>query len=335
MPHQFSARTDSNSANNTGLNLTNADAITIEFVADGQDGDLALEPNGGAVDPDTSVVIDGVNYEFTFELSGTLPTSKSDGANQVPGQFEGASINVITVHDYPSAGETTRMVFMPEEDASNEDMDAFGKGAISLQDVNTTDTSAICFAAGTLIETTEGLKPIETLRIGDNVFTLDNGPQPVIWLSKTDLEWPGADPSLRPIAIRKNAFGPNAPMKETVLSPQHRVFLGAHETGGDAALAPARGLLDRKGIRLMRGKKAVSYYHLLLPKHEVVLANGLACESFYPGPEALKTLRKSQRSRLGAALQAAGVSSATEYGGYARRVLSVTQTRALYSGLVD
>lgn len=131
----FWARTDSNSANNPALNLTGDPATQITFVASGTNGDLFLETNGGAPDPDTQVEIGGIAYDFTFELTATLPTLSKDGAQQVPDQFEGSTVITITVHDYPSAGETTRLTFMPNETATQAEMDAFGLGAVDLQNV--------------------------------------------------------------------------------------------------------------------------------------------------------------------------------------------------------
>lgn len=42
--------------------------------------------------------------------------------------------------------------------------------------------SPVCFAAGTLIDTPQGAKPIETLRIGDEVLTKDSGAQKIVWI---------------------------------------------------------------------------------------------------------------------------------------------------------
>ena len=42
--------------------------------------------------------------------------------------------------------------------------------------------SIICFAQGTLIQTPQGERRIETLKPGDMVVTLDNGPKPIRWL---------------------------------------------------------------------------------------------------------------------------------------------------------
>ena len=39
----------------------------------------------------------------------------------------------------------------------------------------------LCFAAGTLIATPEGMVPVETLMAGDQVITRDNGVQRLVW----------------------------------------------------------------------------------------------------------------------------------------------------------
>ncbi|MFP4451018.1 MAG: hypothetical protein ACLFP0_08840, partial [Rhodosalinus sp.] len=44
------------------------------------------------------------------------------------------------------------------------------------------------------------------------------------------------------------------------------------------------------------------YVHLLLPRHDLLLAEGIAAESFYPGPEALAALSPADRAALAAAL---------------------------------
>jgi len=133
----FWARTDSNSANNPALNLTGDPAFQITFVESGTNGDLTLDANGGAPDPDTQVEIGGTFYDFTFALSAELPTLNRDGAQQVPDQFEGNAVFIITVQDYPSAGETARLTFLPDDNATQAEMDAFGNGAIDLQNTGT------------------------------------------------------------------------------------------------------------------------------------------------------------------------------------------------------
>ena len=67
------------------------------------------------------------------------------------------------------------------------DMDYDGDGVANLQNGNTQLTVGdlsptpppVCFVTGTLIDTAKGRIPVEGLRVGDEVLTLDHGLQPV------------------------------------------------------------------------------------------------------------------------------------------------------------
>ena len=337
MPATFWARTDSNSANNPALNLTGDPAIEITFVPSGINGDILLEYSGGGVDPDTQVQIDGVDYDFVFELSADLPTLNKDGAQQVPDQFEGTVTYLITVQDYPTTGETTRLTFLPEETATQAEMDDFGNGAIDLQNIDTTTPGVVCFASGTRLETPDGARAIETLKVGDHVATVDFGPLPIVWISSSVHVWPGSGEQALPVLISAGALGERQPLRDIVVSPQHRVLLSSPtaelQTGSPDVLVPASGLTSLPGIRQMKGKRRIAYYHILLERHAILKAEGLASESFYPGPTAMQMLRPDQRQdieRHFPTLQDQGVSA---YGPTVRLCLTFTETRALAAGM--
>ncbi|MFY0691006.1 MAG: Hint domain-containing protein [Paracoccaceae bacterium] len=313
MSQTFWAREDSGTANNPALNLTGAPSVEFTFVASetspgAGNGDLFLEqPAPGVIDPDTKVEIGGIEYEFVFELVGTMPTLNRDGAGQVPDQFEGSTVYTITVQDYPSVGETTRFAFLPDEEATQAEMDAFGNGRISVQGLDETpDPMAVCFAQGTRIRTPDGEVAIEDLRIGDLVETRDAGPQPILWLSRTQFHWPGAPDSQKPILIAPDALGPGKPRDRLVVSPQHGVLVEAAAVSGkDTAgnrdtrrLVPAKALVQRPGIRRMAGKRAVTYFHLMLERHAILFSEGVETESFYPGPMAMAMLTEAQRAQI-------------------------------------
>src|SRR5690606_6300515 len=85
----------------------------------------------------------------------------------------------------------------------------------------------ICFCRGTLIATRNGEVPVEKLRLGDEVLTLDHGYQPIRWLGSRKLSALAlrARPALRPVEIRDGALGAGLPTRDLRLSPQHRVLL--------------------------------------------------------------------------------------------------------------
>mmetsp|Transcript_1213 Transcript_1213/g.2378 ORF Transcript_1213/g.2378 Transcript_1213/m.2378 type:complete len:357 (+) Transcript_1213:63-1133(+) len=296
----FSARTDSGSANNPALNLTGAPAVTITFAPEtisGGQGDLLLEGSETSPDPDTVVYIDGVAYEFSFALTGTLPTAKRDGAQQVPDQLEGESIYLIVVQDYPSNGDTTRMAYLPDYPATEAEMNDFGNGAIDIQSVDSAPSpTPVCFCAGTLIKTPRGDVPVEDLIIGDLVTTHE-GNSRILWTGNTAFEWSNEDDEHKPFVIPANAFGPDSPHRDLHVSPHHKIAFTSSQDE-DVQLCPVKGLNGWLRIRQRRGCRSTRYHHILLERHAIVNANGVAAESFYPGNTALKMLSRADRENL-------------------------------------
>jgi hypothetical protein len=333
MASTFWARIDSASANNPALNLTGDPAVGITFVPSGTSGDLILDTAGGAIDPDTQIEIEGIVYDFTFELSGLMPTTKNNGSQQVPDQFEGNAVYIVTVQDYPTAGETTRLAVLPDDLATQAEMDSFGNGAIDVQNVDTTSSGAVCFAAGTQILTPKGCLLIEDLKAGDLVMTLDHGPQPILWISQSEHVWPGSSEKDLPILISSGALGPNTPRTDLMVSPQHKILIldanTANASNNDEVLVPAKGLTSLPGVRVMKGKSQVTYYNILLERHEILLAHGLTTESFFPGPAALKMLQAKQREVIFSLFPSLKECRADGYWPQARSCLTRRETEKL------
>lgn len=138
-----------------------------------------------------------------------------------------------------------------------------------------------CFTEGTLIDLPEGKVAVEHLAAGDLVATRDHGPQPLRWIGRVTREAIGAD---APILIPEGSFGPHGALR---LSPNHRVLVegAAAELvlGEPEVLVKAKHLVGQRGVRRVEGGD-VTYLHLLFDRHEIVTANGLPCESYYPAP---------------------------------------------------
>jgi hypothetical protein len=331
MPSSYFVRVDSSTANNPALNLTGTPSFEIEFVAEtpsGALGDMFLD---GGVDPDTQVVIGGQTYSFTVNWIGTLPTTSSQGSGQVPAEYRGAYVIRIAVQDYPTAGSVTYLSFMPYEDATAAEMDAFGGGRIGVQRMDTTpDPIPVCFASGTRIETPSGMVEVERLRIGDFLQTHDCGPLPVLWIGCTDHAWPGTDDRLRPIRIPSGSWRAGEPLRDLVVSPQHRILLAAEqcrETGGQQEwLVPAVGLVGYRGIHQHIACRSVRYYHVLLERHAILRAEGMLTESFYPGPMALRMMSLRQRLAILSLFPALRSDPEGGYGPHCRTVLTRRET---------
>ena len=65
----------------------------------------------------------------------------------------------------------------------------------------------------------------------------------------------------------------------------------------------------------------MTYIHLLLPRHQIIWANGVETESFQPASAALSTLGNDDRTRLLERFPALEFEPQT-YGSFARRCLS-------------
>ena len=185
------------------------------------------------------------------------------------------------------------------------DRDLRTTGAADLADIA---RSMPCFTRGTLVATERGSKSVEDLRQGDRVVTRDNGIQPVVWSGAERFGWRelGALPVLRPVLIRRGALGGDEPARDLTVSPNHRMLLQA---GGDEALVPASALVGRPGIKVVE-PTAVEYFQVLLPRHEVVLADGVWSESFRATDGAVGALSETNRVAVRAALLDVGQTGA-------------------------
>jgi len=84
------------------------------------------------------------------------------------------------------------------------------------------------------------------------------------------------------------------PAVDLVVSPQHRVLvrsaIAQRMFGAMEVLVPAKHLTELPGVDIDSDVTAISYHHLMFDAHEVVISNGAASESLYPGPQALRAL---------------------------------------------
>lgn len=163
----------------------------------------------------------------------------------------------------------------------------------------------VCFAAGTMILTRQGDRPIETLEVGDIVITRDHGPQEIRWIGATTFpsSYVAANPMLRPVLIRRDAIAPDIPTRDLRVSRQHRILISdwrAELLFGepDGVLTPAFTLCNDSTIIQERPTKPVTYLHMAFDQHEVIFANGLEAESFHPADRTVAGLSSPLREEL-------------------------------------
>jgi len=157
------------------------------------------------------------------------------------------------------------------------------------------------FAAGTLIDTPDGARPVETLVAGDAVTTLGNGSRPLRWVGRRRVEVVEmlAHPGLRPTVLGPGVLGNTRALS---VSSQQRMLIddwrAAVYFGEDRVLVAAQALVDDQSARVVLPPGGIDYVILLCDRHEVLLADGALTESFHPGEAGLSALPTVERSRL-------------------------------------
>ena len=134
-----------------------------------------------------------------------------------------------------------------------------------------------CYVEGTRIATATGSVPIERLRPGDQVRTVSGALRPVTWTGRRHVRCDRhpTPTAVRPYRVAAHAFGRNLPTRDLFLSPDHALFVGG-------VLIPVRYLADGAAITQV-APADVTYWHIELDRHDVILAEGLPAESLLPG----------------------------------------------------
>lgn len=241
---------------------------------------------------------------------------------------DGAQSYTITVIEV-GGGTPPLLMFHDEIPPANREMWVVHH---SLDNVHAPSTGpatggVICFTPGTRIETPDGPRLVEELLEGDRVRTMDSGDEEIQWIGSRRMTGARlfAMPKLRPIRIRTGALGVERPDEELLVSPEHRMLVRGDVARAlfntDEVLVSAKDLVNKDTIAVDLSVREVTYVHLLLPRHQVIWANGVETESFHPASTALSTLAEDDRARLLSQLPVLEYEPQS-YGGFARRCLS-------------
>ncbi|KIT16841.1 Hint domain-containing protein [Jannaschia aquimarina] len=253
-------------------------------VLDGGDGDDSLTVGGG----DTAT---GGEGDDLFILD--------------PAALDGDPITIVGGETGETAGDTldfNGQLLQGSIVYSNTDDAAGGfSGTAELLDGTIVTFSEIetiiCFVAGTRIATPHGPRAVETLREGDLVLTRDAGLRPIRWTGRRDV---AARASQAPVTIRAGGIWGNR--RDLRVSPMHRLLVADWRAqllfGEPEVLVPAHVLVDGERILRADASERITYHHLMLDDHEVILAEDVPCESFLGGDEALRGLDPADRARL-------------------------------------
>jgi uncharacterized repeat protein (TIGR01451 family) len=274
----------------SGVALTPADAATVDVLGSGstqifQPADLTTAITatgpvlmGGTITLTVSVSNSGPNLASSVVIAVALPSVISEiSATTVQGTFDPTTglWNVGNV-----ANGSTRTLTIEASAVSMGTQTATASVA-SLANSNTnTNVSATapitvaCFATGTRILTPAGAMAVEDLRAGMRVVNEAGAAMTIRWIGsrRTVCRRHPHPADIWPVRIRNGAFGEKKPQRDLVLSPDHSVYI-------DDVLIPIRHLIN--GVSVVQERiKEITYWHVELAHHDIILAEGLACESY-------------------------------------------------------
>ncbi len=144
-------------------------------------------------------------------------------------------------------------------------------GAIPSGDIS---FATACYRAGTRFATPRGDVAVEDLAIGETVRARFAGLVPITWIGHRHIDC-RRHPEPRkvwPVRVHAGAFGAGSPRRDLWLSPDHAVFV-------EDVLIPIRHLINGTSIEQVP-MDDVTYYHVALAEHDVLLAERLPAESY-------------------------------------------------------
>ncbi|MGB7244370.1 MAG: Hint domain-containing protein [Sulfitobacter sp.] len=257
------------------------------------EGDISI---GGDLD-DINGLTGNTDDTFTITAQGNYGTAT---INSTTGEWtytlDNSDPDVIALN----LGETLTDIFT----VNMLDNSGFGAGQSDTDNVTITINGIVCFAAGTQIETRDGLRSIETLNAGDICLTVCGSARQIRWIGRREVTRGELleDPKLRPVRITKGALGGGLPLCDLLVSRQHRMLVRSQIAqrlfGVQDVLIPAVKLTSMPGIFIDNDICAVTYFHILLDRHEVILAEGTPSESLLTGPETLKSITPQAREEI-------------------------------------
>ncbi|WP_170761218.1 Hint domain-containing protein [Ruegeria lacuscaerulensis] len=150
---------------------------------------------------------------------------------------------------------------------------------------STSGDSVLCLTAGSRVRTQKGLVCPSHLAVGDLVWTMDRGYQPLRWVGIRHVSAQEFQklPKQVPFRLCRDALAEGVPQKDLILSPQHRVLIRSEVAqrifGADEVLVAAKKLDGFAGVSAVQNSDGITYVHLLFDRHEIIEVNGALVES--------------------------------------------------------
>ncbi|GAN77815.1 hypothetical protein Asru_0472_01 [Acidisphaera rubrifaciens HS-AP3] len=231
-------------------------------------GTLAI--NSGASLQLDGTIAAGIVLNFTG-FGGTLDLGSSAVLNDVMSDF-GSDDTIVA--NASITGETFGAGVLTLTLANGNDLVLAGSYTPSETVISGETVTIPCFLDGTRIATEHGDVQVERLRPGARVRTASGALRSVRWIgiSPVDSTRQPEPHRVWPVRVRAGAFGPGLPKRDLLLSPDHSLFV-------EGVLIPIKYLANGTSVAQER-REHVTYYHVELDSHDVLLAEGLPAESY-------------------------------------------------------
>ena len=250
---------------------------------------------GGVVSSYQATSVTGT-YKTTNSSGAVIHTDTVTGLASSDGSAYGGASNILYLSGTAPVVDNTGLTFEISNVADSHD----GAGSVNFFSANVTGSeqfyeygnyanpadhsqpatgvtyhAVACYCPGTLILTSRGEVPVESLSIGDMVITASGEHRPIKWLGRRSYagRFLAANPNVQPIRFRAGSLGDGLPRRDLLVSPEHAMFL-------DGLLIPARCLTNGTTITQERVLDRVDYFHAELDTHDVLLAEGAPSECF-------------------------------------------------------
>ncbi len=257
--------------NNEQVSVISADFFPI----------LLTDPNGGG----------STNYE-AYALTNTSTDEVIDFYD-----IGGGTTDIVAQNGL-AAGETSEnlpVLVGPNQTTTTLQFNQPNPDTLVHAPLSPGDSGAPCFAAGTLVDTPDGPRRVESLGPGDLVLTQDDGACIIRWAGGRTVSGRGR---FAPVRIRSGALGAE---RDIYVSPQHRLLVAGWQAqllfGEDEVLVAAKSMVNDTTIT-SAPCDLVHYVHLFFDRHQLVSTSGLISESFFPGAQGLSSLDREAADEL-------------------------------------
>ncbi|WP_412508771.1 Hint domain-containing protein [Roseovarius sp. SYSU LYC5161] len=269
--------------------------VSIKFDRSNQPEIYKIKIDGEEVD--IQELVDSGDATFTTVMAGTDPPQPGthvieDGGVTSTGSYGNGSLGFLTMN---RAVENLE-VFGTGGTGGNWDLIEIGIDSVS--------SAVVCFVADTELQTPQGDRKVCELEAGDQIITQTGKSRTIV---ATNVRHVRAielyrEPRLLPIRIAAGALGGGVPERDLLVSRQHRILVASRIArricGQEEVLIAAFRLVGLPGIEIVRAIEPVSYHHIMLDRHEIILANGAPAETLFVGSMSATVLRDQRQATL-------------------------------------